>query len=51
MNYLKVFRREVKAIIESGDIYAAVEFAAEMILGDILHCIPSASIRWHDFGP
>jgi hypothetical protein len=40
MNYLKVFRRELKAIIKGGDINAAVDFAADLIFGDISQITP-----------
>ena len=40
MNYVTVFRRDLKAIIEGGDINAAFDFAAEMILGDISQITP-----------
>lgn len=33
MNYLKVFRWELKDIIKGGDINVAVDFAAELITG------------------
>ena len=40
MNYLTDFRRDLKPIIEGGDINAAFDFAAEMILGDNFQIIP-----------
>jgi len=40
MNYLTDFRRDLKPIIEGGDINAAFDFAAEMILGDISQITP-----------
>jgi hypothetical protein len=41
MNYVTVFRRELKAIIEGGDINAAFDFAAEMTLGEISQITPA----------
>jgi hypothetical protein len=32
MNYLREFRRQLRAIIEGGDIDASVDFAAEKLL-------------------
>ncbi len=40
MNYLKDFRRELKAIIEGGDVNAAADFVAEKILADISQITP-----------
>ena len=40
MNYLKVFRRELKDIIKGGDINVAVDFAAELITGGVARQTP-----------